>query len=59
MLWLKILHIVIVTSNAFLFGILFSRFSAGRWRRAVDTITLVGTSISFVIFTLIIIFQDF
>jgi hypothetical protein len=58
MLWLKILHIVIITSNAFLFGILFSKFSAGKWR-TVDAITFIGTLVSFVIFTLIIIFQDF
>jgi hypothetical protein len=59
MLWLKILHLLVVTCNAFVFGILFSRFSSGKWRGAVDTITLIGWSVMFVAFTFIIISQDF
>jgi hypothetical protein len=57
-MWLKILFSFVILSIGFQFGILFSRFSSGTWRGAIDTVTLISISVMFVCFTFLIIRQD-
>jgi hypothetical protein len=58
MLWIKITHLVIVVSNAFVFGLLFARWSAGKWSR-VYTVQLIGFFVMFLGFMTVIIRDDF
>jgi hypothetical protein len=58
MLWIKITHLFIVVGNAFIFGLLFARWSAGKWSR-VYTIQLIGYLVMFLGFMTVIIRDDF
>jgi hypothetical protein len=58
MLWLKIVHLVTVISAAFTIGLLFSKWSGGKWRR-LDMVTLVGTLVTLIAMTTVIIRDDF
>jgi hypothetical protein len=57
MMWVKILLLFAILSAGFQMGILFSRFSGGNWRGAVDTTTLIAVSMSFAAFVILIIRQ--
>jgi hypothetical protein len=54
-LWVKILLLFAVVSVGFQYGLLFSRWSSGNWRGAVDTVTLIAISVSLVAFVILIV----
>jgi hypothetical protein len=58
MLWLKIVHLVTIISAAFTIGLLFSKWSGGKWRR-LDMITLIGTLVTLIAMLIVIIRDDF
>jgi hypothetical protein len=58
MLWLKIVHLVTIISVAFTIGLLFSKWSRGKWRR-LDMVTLIGTLVTLIAMLIVIIRDDF
>jgi uncharacterized membrane protein YjjP (DUF1212 family) len=58
MLWLKVVHLLTVLFAAFTLGLLFAKWSGGKWRR-VDIVTLVGTCTTLIAFGTVIIRDDF
>jgi hypothetical protein len=58
MLSLKIAHLVTVVAAAFTLGLLFSKWSGGKWRR-LDMVTLIGTAVTLVAIGTVIIRDDF
>jgi hypothetical protein len=58
MLSLKIVHLVTVVAAAFTLGLLFSRWSGGKWRR-IDMVTLIGTAVALIATATVVIRDDF
>jgi 1,4-dihydroxy-2-naphthoate octaprenyltransferase len=58
MLWLKIVHLVTVIFAAFTIGLLFSKWSGGKWRR-IDMVTLIATAVTIIAIATVIIRDDF